>query len=135
MPILQFLGLLPIILPLWRSEIDNKSVRPFCAEIVDSVFATEEFADTSPSERGESTDGFELVVWHVDAFAEPGGFVIWVVAETGPDRGGPGGGFFSGEGLWDAKVAVFHEMIDLIVRQKFVLFHDAKICGSERLTE
>jgi hypothetical protein len=37
--------------------------------------------------------------------------------------------------LWDAKVAVFHEMIDLIVRQKFVLFHDAKICASERLTE
>lgn len=56
------------------------------------------------------------MVRHIDSFAKPGGLVVWVVAETGPDCGCPGCGFFTREGLWDAEVAVFHEMINLILR-------------------
>ena len=131
-PILQFLGLLLVIFPLWCAEIDNQSIRPFSAEIVHAVFTAEEFADTAPAEWGESTDGFEFMVGHVDSFAEPGRFVVWVVAETGPDCGGPGGSFFTRECPWDAKVAVLHEVIDLIGRQEFVFFHhDARVAGRQ----
>ena len=112
-PRLQVFGRHDLTLRLGAAQVHDEPVCPHLTPLGDPIFAAAQLANSLPRDGCNLRRGDNVELGHVVALRVPGGLIVWVHAETGPDVRGETVTIFDGDSAWQTKESVLHERSDL----------------------